>query len=949
MLTAPHACLGGIRLWRLCVATGLSSTSVLCSTMPTLHIQLLGGFQLHYNDAPVVTVIQARQQSLLAYLLLHRHAPQSRQHLAFLFWPDSTEAQARTNLRRELYQLRHTLPEADQFLAVGAQTVQWRADASYTLDVTDFERALAVADEAQRLGQIATVCTWLAQAIKVYTDDLLPSCYDEWMLNDREQLRQRYLSALERLVQLLEEQGQHRDAIEVAERLLRHDPIHEQTYQRLMRLHVLNGDRAHALRVYHLCTAALQRELSVEPSPETHALYEQLLAVEVAPHVSAKPVPVPVVEGGQLVARQAEWQQLQSAWHVARRNKIHFALIAGEAGIGKTRLAEELLTWASQHAVATAKTRSYAAEGRLAYAPVVEWLRSDAIQAPRLPLGDVWLREVARLLPEVIEERPDLPHPGPLTESWQRLRFFEALARAVLLGSQPLLLLLDDLQWCDQDTLEWLRYLMRFAQGAAVQPQSRERLLIVGTARSEEVGAHHPLKTLILELRNTEQLTEIELGLFSEAETTQLARAVAGHALDTEQLAQLYRDTAGNPLFVVETLRSGGGERSATLLRDRPSLADEDAYLQSPRRDDRILPPKIYAVIESRLAQLSPPARELAALAAVIGRAFTLAVLATAGDADEATLVQALDELWQRRILHEHGAGGYDFSHDRIRDVAYAGISPARSRLLHRRVAQALEQTYHADLDPVSGQIAGHYAQAGLPEPALRYYEQAALVAQQFYAHEDAVASLTKALALLPQLPLTPERLRQELRLQLDLGHSLGTLKGFAAPEIRELYGRANALAAQVGDDEQRQMVISGLFSFHIWRLELQSARALAEQGIPLAERISDRSWLGEAYGRLGVVLLYLGQWQASRSQLEQAIAAIGDLHRPPPCALRSRRPVSDGAPSPFPGRSPLASRLPGPGIGALAGGVGASKGVGAPLYASTGFERLRPVSLSPP
>jgi DNA-binding SARP family transcriptional activator len=466
--------------------------------MPTLHIQLLGGFQLYYDEAPVATIIQARRQALLAYLLLHRHTPQSRQHLAFLFWPDSTEAQARTNLRRELHQLRHVLPEADRFLAVGAQTVQWRADAPYTLDITDFECALALADEAQRAGQIARVCTALAQAIKVYAGDLLPSCYDEWMLNDRELLRQHYLGALERLAQLLEEQAQFRDAIEVAERLLRHDPIHEQTYQRLMRLHILNGDRAHALRVYHLCMAALQRELSVEPSAETRVLYERLLAVEVAPRTSAVQVPAPVAEGAQLVARQAEWQQLQSAWHIARRDKIHFVLIVGEAGIGKTRLAEELLTWASQHAIPTARTRSYAAEGRLAYAPVVEWLRSDVIQVLRLPLGDVWLGEVARLLPEVLEERPALSHPGPLSESWQRLRFFEGLARAVLLGSPPLMLLIDDLQWCDQDTLEWLRYLMHFVQGTAAQLQRRERLLIVGTARVEEVGAHHPLKTLML-------------------------------------------------------------------------------------------------------------------------------------------------------------------------------------------------------------------------------------------------------------------------------------------------------------------------------------------------------------------------------------------------------------------------------------------------------------------
>ena len=170
-------------------------------------------------------------------------------------------------------------------------------------------------------------------------------------------------------------------------------------------------------------------------------------------------------------------------------------LVTGEAGMGKSRLAEEFLLWASQQGAVTAKTRSYAAEGQLSLAPVTDWLRSDGLRAPLRQLDAVWLTEVARILPELLAEQPDLPHYESVTEYGQRQRFFEALARAILVASQPLLLLIDDLQWCDQETLEWLHFLLRFDPTA--------RLLVIGCAREEELPPHHPLRTFLLHLRNT--------------------------------------------------------------------------------------------------------------------------------------------------------------------------------------------------------------------------------------------------------------------------------------------------------------------------------------------------------------------------------------------------------------------------------------------------------------
>jgi DNA-binding SARP family transcriptional activator len=491
---------------------------------PTLHIHLLGEFLLRAGDRPVTTITSPRLQSLLAYLVLHRDAPQPRQRLAFLLWPDSSEDQAHTDLRSLIHRLRRALPNTDDFLRADRTTLAWRADAPWTLDVADFERAVAEEDEAAGAGDNQAARAALEAALASYRGDLLPGCYDDWILPERERLRELFAAALERLTALLEQARGYPVAIDIAQRLLRHDPLREATYRTLMRLHTLNGDRAAALRAYHTCATTFERELGAMPGQATHDAYERLLHLDAA---QASPL-APLVAAAPLVGRRTEWTRMQAAWQIAR-GRPHILMLAGEAGIGKTRLAEEVLAWADRQGIATAVARCYAAEGDLAYAPVVAWLRARALRAALAALDAVWLTEIARLLPELLAERPRLPRPEPLVESWQRQRLFEALARAVLAGRRPLLLLLDDLQWCDRETLEWLHYLLRF--------DPKAHLLVVGTVRSEDVPADHPLGSWLVALRRAGQLTEVELGRLDADETAQLAAQVAGRQLDSSLAA----------------------------------------------------------------------------------------------------------------------------------------------------------------------------------------------------------------------------------------------------------------------------------------------------------------------------------------------------------------------------------------------------------------------------
>jgi predicted ATPase/DNA-binding SARP family transcriptional activator len=296
------------------------------AVISTLHLQFLGGFQLVSGDTPVTTINTARLQALLAYLVLHHQAPQSRCHLAFQFWPNSPESQARTNLRKLFHQLHLALPNADHFLRADAQTVQWRPDAPFSFDVADFERAIAQTDSRQALQE----------AVALYRGDLLPSCYDDWIIPERERLRQDFVEALERLVRLLENESDTRTAVGYTQRLLQCDPLREATYRRLMRLHALNGDRAGILRVYETCAVVLQRELGIEPGPATREARDHLLRMETPTAVSSpQPVthnlPVPTTS---FVGREREIAEVRQLLEHDR-----LVTLTGAGGCGKTRLA----------------------------------------------------------------------------------------------------------------------------------------------------------------------------------------------------------------------------------------------------------------------------------------------------------------------------------------------------------------------------------------------------------------------------------------------------------------------------------------------------------------------------------------------------------------------------------------------------------------------------------
>ena len=321
-------------------------------TSRQLRVNLLGHFRLTFDNQPIEGLQTDRYQSLLAYLILCAQTPQPRAQLANVFWPDTTDTKARTNLRRELHRFRQILPEANQFVHVTTQTIQWKPQYPFWSDVDEFEARL---DQVDEQGTPEAKVETLKQAIELYQGSLLPTCYDDWIEPERHRMHQRLLDALADLSWILSGLGDYRGAIATNQRLIQLEPLNESAYLTLMKCYTQQGERATALQVYHQCMTLLREEMGIDPSVETRQFYEQLLADETlvpTPKAinqsGAKPTPVATahIDWGEapdirfFYGRSEESNQLIQ-W--IQHDCCRLVTVLGIGGIGKTSLTAKVV------------------------------------------------------------------------------------------------------------------------------------------------------------------------------------------------------------------------------------------------------------------------------------------------------------------------------------------------------------------------------------------------------------------------------------------------------------------------------------------------------------------------------------------------------------------------------------------------------------------------------
>ncbi len=529
----------------------------------------------------------------------------------------------------------------------------------------------------------------------------------------------------------------------------------------------------------------------------------------------------------ELIGRAHEQARLVTAWE-ALPEGAGFVVVTGEAGVGKTRLVAELARAVRAQGAVVATTRCFAATGTVPLAPVADWLRHPQLRAATRTLEPVWQAEVARLVPESGDSSGDAHAGGRAkVDAWQRLRFFEGLARALFAVDRPLLLVLDDLQWCDKATLSWLSFLVSCAGSTP--------LLILATAREEELAGSDLAETLD-RMRGAGEVDLVRVDNLSTPAAGQLAEAVLGQAISRDDLGLLMSATGGNPFYLVEALREAAS---------------------SPGRFE---PASLQGVLCRRLARLPDAARDLVALASAVGRDFTCDLLIEASDLDEDTVVLVVDDLWRRRILEEQGRG-YDFAHDLLREAAYGMLSPARRWLLHRRLAQALELLYADRPEAVAAQLAQQHDRSGRPERALRYYELAARRATAVFAHAESVPLWQRCLELLADLPAGRDRDSHELAVLQQLLPPMTAWRGYASVTLEAYERRAAALGQRLGLEDVRCTTAIALFATTFVQGHPVEAHAWGRQALALSDQhpeLAAQAHLAVAGSGLGLGLLPL-------------------------------------------------------------------------------------------
>jgi DNA-binding winged helix-turn-helix (wHTH) protein/predicted ATPase len=625
------------------------------------------------------------------------------------------------------------------------------------------------------------------------------------------------------------------------------------------------------------------------------------------------PTPSPQHPAPTLVGREAELAQLHGWLDKATKGERQIVFVTGEPGIGKTTLIEAFLFGVrsrEEFGVQNSEPRTLNIElpstpnlwvGRgqciehygagEAYMPVLEALG----RLGKEPSGErlvtllhqhapMWLAQMPALL--TTSEREQLQRE---VHGVTRERMLREMAEALeaLTTEHPLILWLEDLHWSDVSTLELLAVLAR-------RPE-RARLLIIGSYRPVEMLAHgHPLRAVKQELHVHGQCEELRLGLLTEDQvveylTVRMAspspwqgkgRGEGSLSASFPKLARMiHQRTEGNPLFMVNLVDYLMAEGKLTeAIESRPVAA-----FPSLSEMLQVVPTSLRPMIERQLERLSVEEQQVLEVASVVGVHFSTAAVAeglkqTTSEVETCCARLARGEQFIRATGMREWPDGtvatnYSFLHALYQEVLYERIPAGQRVTLHKYIGAHEEHAYGDQVRDIAAELAMHFERGRDYPRAVRYLGLAGENANQRSAHQEAIVLLTKGLELLHRLPDSPERIWQELTLQIFLGPALVVMEGYAAPEVEQTYTRARQLCQLVGESSPLFRVLRGLWVLYLVQAKLRTAQELGEQLFHMAHSAHDPALLLEAHRPLGTTLFHLGEFTSARAHLELGIA----------------------------------------------------------------------------
>lgn len=845
----------------------------------TIELHLLGGFGASVDGVPIPALRSGASARLLSYLAMHRTTRPRRTYLASTFWPDGSESRARRRLSHTLWELQSALADVDPALVqADRDTIGLSDTTELWVDADVFERLVDSFELRRREGNAGLHSESLSRAIDLYHGDLLSDHYDEWIDPIRVRLREKYLLGLRHLVQLQKGRGEYHDAIVNARRLVSATPLAEQAHADLIRLYWLASRPDEALTQFDACARSLADDLGVEPGPELQGLRDRILAQRKQEAATSATVDTSLIEDETLVGRKEERRQLLDAVDSAFAGTGVFALVEGQAGMGKTRLLADVAEAARWRGAAVLWSRHHDRRGEpygdltTALAQVLQGVRREQLLAR---LDPAFLGLAVQLIPGLGD--PALT--PTTTEDWaspeERWQFQEALAQVLLtLGRiEPVTLVLDDMHDLDSETVEFLRL--------TAPRLASSQVTVILAFRSQEARNRAETWELITDLEHRHQASRITLGGLHRTELATLAQTRSGRAFSDDVIDELSRSTGGNPLFIIETLRS----------MDRAGLDDGDTGVIDREFGGR---PTVERVVEVLV-------REIDAAPAMVQR--VVGALAVWGaPADSATIARLLDDDVSATVDAIRAGIDAEFvvESDGDYSLRFEQLTQAALSRLPDRKAMHLRAADHLAEDPLApaARLADHYALAERWLEASRFEAAAAARAASLHSYAKAAEYYERSLEShrrCGQQPSTGLLFGYELVLdtlgdrdqQADILDMLGEHSGSSTKNrIRALQRRANFLAStdQMSDAVQAASAAVGFAvaaKLDATPCVVTLATTLVTAGHPdLARRHleglvgpeSRGTARGQAHLALGLALTDVQEYATAATQLDLAL-----------------------------------------------------------------------------